>query len=45
MKKGVLKSFQLFTGKPVLKYLFNKVAGLQARDCNTGIFLLILQNF
>ena len=32
MKKAVLKSFQLFTGKPVLKHLFNKVAGLQA--CN-----------
>ena len=33
---------------PVLESLFNKVAGLQAAntgDSNTGVFLLILQNF
>ena len=45
-KKGVLKNFSNFTGKPVLESLLDKAAGLQActatllkRDSNTGIFL------
>ena len=36
MQKAVLKIFAIFS-------LFNEVAGM--RDSNTGVFLLILQNF
>ena len=45
-KKGVLKNYQSFTGKPVLESLLDKAADLQActatllkRVSNTDVFL------
>ena len=51
MKKGFLKNFKKFTGKPRARVsFFNKVAGLSLQlplkgDSDTGAFLRILQNF
>ena len=50
-KVAVLKNFTKFIGKDVFQSLFlNKIASLRAQtylkqDCNTGVFLWILQNF
>ena len=51
VRKSVLRNFAKYTGKQLYQGLFfNKAAGLrlqlyQKRDPDTGVFLLILQNF
>ena len=50
IKKAVLKNFPIFTRKPTMESLFNRVVGQKTcncikRDSNKGIFLWILRTF